>query len=390
MLDTIRNTALSTVLISLGCAAALETATARPGQDVVEETPHIDVVIALDVSGSMSGLIESAKQRLWDIVNELGRAQPQPTLRLAILSFGRPAYGADTGYVKIDLPFTSDLDAVNETLFRFDTEGGDEYVARVVSASVDDLDWSDDPDALRIIFVAGNESATQDPQISLQQATLAAARAGIVVNTIYCGSDNDEIAGDWRRFADRTNGLYASIDQEAAAVANIATPMDEELAALNNALNDTYVMYGEAGERYRENQVAQDANAGAMSSAALASRVVAKAGELYDATNWDLVDAVEAGKDLEEIGTADLPAEMQSMNEAERKAYVDEQAQKREAIRVRIGDLDDARRSYIAEERARLAETAGQSLKDGLNDGLDEALVRGLRSLAEAKGFTFD
>ena len=30
---------------------------------------QIDVVIALDVSGSMDGLIESAKQRLWDFVN---------------------------------------------------------------------------------------------------------------------------------------------------------------------------------------------------------------------------------------------------------------------------------------------------------------------------------
>ena len=37
-------------------------AQAQPGRPV-------DLVIALDVSGSMSGLIDSAKQRLWDIVN---------------------------------------------------------------------------------------------------------------------------------------------------------------------------------------------------------------------------------------------------------------------------------------------------------------------------------
>ena len=30
-----------------------------------EPAPQIDVVIALDVSGSMEGLIASAKQRLW-------------------------------------------------------------------------------------------------------------------------------------------------------------------------------------------------------------------------------------------------------------------------------------------------------------------------------------
>ena len=38
------------------------------------QSNQIDVVIAMDVSSSMDGLIDSAKQRLWDIVNELGRA----------------------------------------------------------------------------------------------------------------------------------------------------------------------------------------------------------------------------------------------------------------------------------------------------------------------------
>ena len=114
MLDAIRNLVVTLILIvSLGVTDA----TFAKSQD----KRHVDVVIALDVSGSMSGLIESAKQRLWDIVYELGRAQPQPELRLAILSFGRPSYGEQTGYVSIDLPFTSDLDAVNETLFAFGT-----------------------------------------------------------------------------------------------------------------------------------------------------------------------------------------------------------------------------------------------------------------------------
>lgn len=49
---------------------------ATPDQEYTEPPPQIDIVIALDVSGSMSGLIASAKQRLWDIVNLLGRAQP--------------------------------------------------------------------------------------------------------------------------------------------------------------------------------------------------------------------------------------------------------------------------------------------------------------------------
>ncbi len=104
----------------------------------------VDLVIALDVSGSMEGLIESAKQRLWDITNELAQARPVPELRVAIMSYGRPSYGEQTGYVRIDLPFTADLDAVNATLFAFRTDGGDEYVARAIQTSLDTLQWSQD------------------------------------------------------------------------------------------------------------------------------------------------------------------------------------------------------------------------------------------------------
>lgn len=366
----------------LVASSNIESAHARSYQQPETMTRQIDVVIALDVSGSMTGLIESAKQRLWDIVNELGRAQPQPELRLALLSYGRPSYGGETGFVKIDLPFTSDLDAVNETLFRFGTDGGDEYVARVVNTSINELSWSNDPNALRILFVAGNEAATQDPQITLQQATQSAANAGIVVNTIYCGSDNDGIATGWREFAILTNGLYASIDQNSAAVANLATPMDDELAKLNQDLNDTYLAYGAAGSRYRQNQLEQDENAEAMSSSAMASRVVTKAGRLYNNSDWDLIDAIKSGKPLEEVAVEDLPEAMQSMSAKDREVFVSEQSKKREEIQARISKLDGERRHYIDRERLLTIQAEGK--------GLDEVLQNGLRTLAEEKGFTFE
>jgi hypothetical protein len=280
------------------------------------------------------------------------------------------------------LPFTTDLDAVNETLFAFGTNGGDEYVARAVTTSVNALDWSDDADALKIVFVAGNEEATQDPQVSTQAATQAAINAGIIVNTIYCGSDNDNAAAGWRDVAALTNGMYASIDQHAAAVANIASPMDQELARLNQELNATYLAYGTAGKRRQANQLEQDANAGAMSPSAMASRAVTKAGNLYDNSSWDLVDALEAGASLEEIEPEELPEEMQAMSDEQREEYVGEQAKKREMLQARISKLDEERRDYIEKERA-------LRMKDE-DKGLDEVMQKGLRDIAEKNGYTFD
>jgi hypothetical protein len=343
-----------------------------------EARRDVDLVIALDVSGSMEGLIESAKQRLWDITNELAQARPVPVLRVAILSYGRPSYGEQSGYVRVDLPFTADLDAVNETLFAFRTDGGDEYVARAIQTSLDALQWSQHSDALRIVFVAGNEGAEQDPQLTIERATSAAARRGIVVNAIYCGADNDADARGWRRVAASTNGLYASINQNAAAVANVETPFDAQLATLNEELNATYIAFGIAGERGRANQLEQDSNSMAMSPAAAASRTVAKAGALYR-SEWDLVDAMQSGKTLAEVPIAELPAELQTLAPAEREAYVREKTERRQDLQRQIGGLATERSRYIAE----------QNRAAGAEAGLDAAILEGIREVAATKGFSF-
>ena len=62
--------------VALFCAPCLLAAADTPSPN--DARRDVDLVIALDVSGSMEGLIESAKQRLWDITNELARARPVP------------------------------------------------------------------------------------------------------------------------------------------------------------------------------------------------------------------------------------------------------------------------------------------------------------------------
>ena len=381
MLNSETNARWLRVFVALLTLMLLGPAHAKSLQSEATQPRQIDVVIALDVSGSMDGLIDSAKQRLWDIVSELGRAQPQPELRMAILSYGNPDYGSESGFVRVDLPFTDDLDAVNETLFQFTTNGGDEYVARVVNTALNKLAWSSEPDALRVLFVAGNEGANQDPQIPVLLATEAAARRGITVNTIYCGSESDGDALVWRQVATSTNGIFASINQDAAAVANVSTPMDKDLTALNDELNDTYVAYGQTGDASRKNQLEQDSNVAAMSAPAMASRAAAKASHLYKSESWDLIDAVNSGKSLGDVAEEELPDVMQEMEAEERATFIEEKSKKRDEIQGRIQALAGERRDYIETERARLA--------DDDEKGLDEVIQEGIQALAEEKGFTF-
>lgn len=345
-----------------------------------EPTRDVDLVIALDVSGSMSGLIDSAKQRLWDVVNEFGQASPRPRLRIAIISYGDPNYGEQAGFVRINQPFTTDLDAVNETLFSFGTNGGDEYVARVIGTATTQLAWSPAEDAVHMLFVAGNEEADQDPLYNNNAVLAKAMEAGIAVNTLYCGNQEDSIASGWASVAQTGGGFYASIDQNASVIANIAAPQDDELARLNAELNQTYVPYGAQGRAKRANQLAQDRNASSMSAPAAASRTVAKASSLYDAGEWDLVDAISGGLSMEEVETEALPEELAAMEPEAREAFVQEQAVKREQLREEINVLAEQRQAFIETERVKL----------GQSEGLDQALVSGIRQVASEQGLTFD
>jgi hypothetical protein len=226
---------------------------ARPAP-AAESGKKIDLAVCLDVSNSMDGLIGSAKAKLWDIVNEVAKAKPAPRLRVALYSYGHDTYDPRLGWVRKELDLTTDLDAVYQKLFALTTHGGTEYVARVCRDAVEQLQWSDDKDALKIIFVCGNEPASQDRLVTLKEAANKAVNQNIVINPIYCGPVNHHDALDWKQFARQAGGGFSNIDQDAGTVA-IATPQDKELAELSTRLNSTYVMYGKDARARQFNQV---------------------------------------------------------------------------------------------------------------------------------------
>ena len=69
-----------------------------------------------------------------------------------------------------------------------------------------------------MIFVCGNESATQDPDVKLKTIAEVAVRKGIIINTIFCGSPLDVVAAGWKEFALQSEGRFAAIDQNLSAL----------------------------------------------------------------------------------------------------------------------------------------------------------------------------
>ncbi len=347
----------------------------------VHAPKSIDLAICLDTSGSMTGLIDAARMKLWDIVNDLSQADPLPDLRVALLTFGNDGHSAENGWVRIDQPFTRDLDRVSEQLFALKTNGGTEFVGRVLYKSLHELEWTERDNAVKIMVVAGNESADQDTQTKYPDVCRESLSHGVVINSIYCGNPLDSIAPGWKNVADIAEGHYAAIDQNKGTII-ITTPYDTELAQLSVDINVTYIPYGSDGHRGSLNQMAQDSNAGRMNENAAASRAQSKGSALYNNRTWDLVDACnETSFKLAEVPTKDLPANMQSMTITERHTYIKTMETKRKTIQTRIKNIGVERTKYLATETARLSSGAAKSF--------DLELRNAIRSQAAARGFTF-
>jgi hypothetical protein len=314
---------------------------------------HVDMAICLDTSGSMDGLIQSAKQKLWAVVNELATARPRPVLRVALYHYGNSSLNSEDGWVKQLCPLTTDLDLVYEKLFELTTNGGTEYVARVMHAATTQLKWDKSKGTLRMIFVAGNEAATQDTRYKLRNTCKAAATAGVIVNTVHCGDEVTGRNGGWADAAAWADGRYAAIDQNGGTIV-IQTMHDKELAKLSSKLNKTYVRYGKNGKSSSERQFAQDANAKKLGVAAAAVRAMAKSTPLYDNARWDLVDASKRkGFDIRKIPNAALPAVMQKMNNADKMKYIATQAGSRRGLQQKIKALSGKRDQAVKAEKTR-------------------------------------
>lgn len=346
--------------------------------------PAVDVAILLDTSNSMDGLISQAKSQLWTIVQQFAGAEKMgktPQLRVSVFEYGNTKLPASENYIRQVVQLTDDLDKVSEALFSLKTKGGDEYCGTVIKEAVDRLDWADEANSYKAIFIAGNEPFTQGPT-DYKDGCKAAIENGIVVNTIHCGDYQTGISTKWKDGADLAEGEYMNIDQDRKTV-HIETPHDEIIIKLNAELNKTYLWYGSAQRQKMlcENQVLQDSNAATLGKSAQLSRARTKGGRVYSNVNRDLVDSLAADdKLLEKIKESDLPEAMQGMSKEQRAAHVIEMTNARKEIQAKIKSEVAKRDKLVTAKRKELAEAPGAAT---LGDAMSAAVVRQL----EASGF---
>lgn len=385
------NTAVIATLILGSCQEQAAEKTPQieiniPSANVTDELDStetkIQMALILDTSGSMEGLIEQAKNQLWKIVNEIGKASDSkgqtPYLEIALYEYGNDELSIRSGYVQKICDFTTELDLVSEKLFELTTNGGSEYCGTVIKASLDELKWSTNKSDLKMIFIAGNEPFDQgftNYKLSCNEAS----SLQIVVNTIFCGDYQEGINTQWKDGARLGNGEYMNIDHDALIV-HIPSPYDDDIQQLNAQLNDTYIPFGSQGFSKKQNQIVQDQNAMSQSSANYVKRTISKSGKAYYNDEWDLVDASSTKSfDIKSIDENELPTEMKGMTTEEKEQYIQSKKKLRAAIQKQIAELAKSRDEFVANEKA----------KNNNNDSqLEDALIRTIHTQAKKKGLT--
>lgn len=350
----------------------------------------IQLAILLDTSGSMDGLIDQARIHLWQIVNEMTLARKNgklPKIQIALYEYGNDGLKSEDNYIRQVMPFTDDLDGISEALFKLKTDGGSEYCGAVIRNAVRDLAWNtEDKDALKMIFIAGNEPFTQGP-VKYSEAVREALEKGVTVNTVLCGGwDGDQET--WKNGSTLGDGSYVVIDHNKREMIPEA-PQDKELMALNETLNSTYIAYGNrlARAKKQERQIAQDESNIATAPQAFAERVKSKANKTaYENSSWDMVDAFSSGDSiaaLEELDKKELlPDEFKGKSAKEIKKIVEEKGKERSKIQEKILELSNKRDAWVSDWRK----------KNAVGDGrktLNDAVLETVRKQAKKKNFEF-
>jgi len=353
---------------------------------VANNSNRIDVVFVLDTTGSMSGLIQAAKEKIWSIATTMASANSAPEIRVGLVAY------RDRGdaYVTKVVDLSSDLDTMYATLMDFQAKGGGdgpESVNQALNDAVESMSWSQDKQAYKVVFLVGDAPPHMDYQDDVKYpVSLALARdKNIVINTIQAGSSSSATK-NWQHIAQLGQGQYFQVGQSGNAVA-IASPFDEKIAKLSKKLDGTRLYYGNEEEKARQLKKVEStdklhASATVETRARRATFNASTSGSINFLGEGGLVDDITSGRvDLSSIKKEELPKPLQALAPAAQKARISEMAERRNELQSEIRQLADKRTDYL---KKKVKEDGGAK------DSLDEKVYSAIREQAGKLGMVYE
>ena len=159
--------AFAFALATLPLSSAVSTAIAKPA---------VEVAFVLDTTGSMGGLIEGAKRKIWSIATAIVDSNPDADIRMGLVAY------RDIGddYVTRTFDLTTDIQDLYANLLELKARGGGDWpesVNEALDVAVNKLLWTQASDVRRIVFLVGDAPPHMDyAQDAKYPTTLAVAK----------------------------------------------------------------------------------------------------------------------------------------------------------------------------------------------------------------------
>ncbi|MFY2556558.1 VWA domain-containing protein [Corallococcus terminator] len=367
---------------------AVNPAQEPPVQDakVKAPRPEIEVVFVLDTTGSMSGLLEGAKAKIYSIASRIAQGRPTPHLKVGLVAY------RDVGddYVTKRFDLSDDLDTVFANLRRFEAGGGGdtpEHVGRGLGEAVSKLSWNQDRSVMKAIFLVGDAPpAKHNDDWDFKHWAKRAREQHIVVNTVRCGSD-EETQVAWKFVSKLTDGTFDSIDQSGGMVA-VATPYDAELSKVNAALASKTLYTGksevQAANKARAEAMADLAPEAAAERISYMRKTSAGSGSARGAAPSSApkavggaVDLVAAPASLASVRDDELPSELKGLSVEKRAERVQQLATEKKDLETQASKLAAEREAWLAKNRPEK------------EDAFDANVMKGVKAQAAKHGVTY-
>lgn len=322
-------------------------------------THKTQLVFCLDATGSMNGLIGTAKEKIWSIITALSEDSTVSEVELGMIFY------RDRGdnFTTLPIPLTVNIDSIYTQLMTMNAQGGGdapESVNQALYEAVSFNTWSLDSGIYKTIFVVGDCPPHMDyrDDVKYTQSCEMAAKKGIVINTIKLGSDCENAIYHFQQMARCSGGEYLHLEQDANDI-TVETPYDDQIRDLSLDIEKSKMYYGNSSEKrqaYEQKEKSIELYETATKSATndRAKYNSSKAGQ----KNWMgekelITDLKDKKVKLEDLAAEDLPEELKDIPQEELEKIISEKEAERIAKIAELQKLNDLREKYIQEEIAK-------------------------------------
>ena len=368
-------------LLILGVIALASLSLVRPAESAPVpapvKKPKVEVVFCLDTTGSMGGLIDGAKAKIWAICNQIAGGRPTPALRVGLVAY------RDKGddYITKVTDLSRDLDSIHTDLAGLSAGGGGdipESVNQALDDAVNKISWAKDKRTLKIIFLVGDAPPHMDyaDDVKYPVTCKKARELGIFINSIQCGNDAD-CQRYWKDIAGKADGEFVTIPLTGGVV-SVKTKYDAKLVEVGRKLFDTALTYGDA--KAKKSGVAMIAAAKKLTGPTGADRV-AFAAKSRRIGPFDLVDTLRKRKvKLEDIPEDELPDALKDLTAAARQEFVEKVIRERADLYADALELEKKRSESLEADLAK---------RGGPKDSFDGKVLEILRKQAKDFDITY-